>query len=203
MRPADDLMLDAGERSPKTLRLAESPRQQHMLQVTSTDLDLYEHEDAAVHFKFDNHDLDKLEQYEFEFYDDELLATDGSDSSDSTELSKMIGQLTFPFSSKAKEPELSDAELTKLDALADRVELDRLEKLAALQEPNTVPEDSRVLSTRFVRTWREKHDSKGNPIWLRRSRFVAREFAWLSVRAFSLLQVETSCQGSFQPSFLR
>ena len=155
-----------------------------MQQVTSTDLDLYEHEDSAVQFKFDNSDLDKLEQYEFEFYDDELLATDGSDTTDSTELSKMIGQLTFPFSSK--EPELSDAELTKLDALADRVELDRLEKLAVLQDPSTVPSDSKVLSTRFVRTWREKPDSKGNPIWLRRSRFVAREFAWLEPERESL-----------------
>ena len=71
----------------------------------------------------------------------------------------MIGQLTFPFSSK--EPELSDAELTKLDAQADRVELDRQEKLAVLRDPSTVPSDSKVLSTRFVRTWREKHDSKG------------------------------------------
>ena len=84
----DDLMLSTGERSPKTPRLAESPRQQRMQQVTSTDLDLYEHEDSAVQFKFDNSDLDKLEQYEFEFYDDELLATDGSDANDSTELSK-------------------------------------------------------------------------------------------------------------------
>ena len=58
-----------------------------MQQVTSTDLDLYEHEDSAVQFKFDNSDLDKLEQYEFEFYDDELLATDGSDTNDSAELS--------------------------------------------------------------------------------------------------------------------
>ena len=64
-------------------------------------------------------------------------------------------------------------------APADRVELHRLEKLAVLQSPDTVPEHSKVLSTRFVRTWREKHDSKGNPIWLRRSRFVVREFAWL------------------------
>ena len=30
-----------------------------------------------------------------------------------------------------------------------------------------------------MRTWCEKHNSKGEAIWLRRSRFVAREFAWL------------------------
>ena len=43
-----------------------------------------------------------------------------------------------------------------------------------------------MLSTRFVRTWREKHDAKGQPIWLRRSRFVAREFAWLEPERESL-----------------
>ena len=42
-----------------------------------------------------------------------------------------------------------------------------------------LPDDSKTLSTRFVRTWREKRDEDGNPIWLRRSRLVAREFAWL------------------------
>ena len=37
-----------------------------------------------------------------------------------------------------------------------------------------------------MRTWREKHNSKGEPIWLRRSRFVAREFAWLEPERESL-----------------
>ena len=70
-------------------------------------------------------------------------------------------------------------ELTRLDSLADQLELKRLEKLCVLQDPSTVPANSKVLSTRFSRTWREKHNSKGDPIWLRRSRFVVREFAWL------------------------
>ena len=48
MTPADDLMEDLGESAPKTPKLSESPRQQQMMQVTSTDLNLYEHEDAAV-----------------------------------------------------------------------------------------------------------------------------------------------------------
>eukprot|EP00435_Cladocopium_sp_Y103_P051733 s1374_g16.t1 len=35
-------------------------------------------------------------------------------------------------------------------------------------------------------TWREKHAEDGTPIWLRRSRFVAREFAWLQPERESL-----------------
>ena len=38
------------------------------------------------------------------------------------------------------------------------------------------------LSTKMVRSWREKSTPAGEPIWLRRSRYVAREFAWLSER---------------------
>ena len=55
-----------------------------------------------------------------------------------------------------------------------------------LQSPESVPSNSTVLGTRFVRTWREKHDGKCNPIWLRRSRVVAREFAWLEPERESL-----------------
>ena len=77
-------------------------------------------------------------------------------------------------------------ELTRLDALADKLELHRLERLQVLQDPARVPADSKVLSTRFVRTWREKHDASGQPIWLRRSRFVAREFARLEPERESL-----------------
>ena len=70
--------------------------------------------------------------------------------------------------------------------LADQVQLHRLSKLSVLQDPNNIPADSKVLSTRFVRTWREKRAEDGSQIWLRRSRFVAREFAWLQPERESL-----------------
>ena len=47
-----------------------------MMQVTSTDLALYEHEDSAVQVHFCDDDLDRLEQYDLEFYDDELFTTE-------------------------------------------------------------------------------------------------------------------------------
>ena len=72
----DDAMENAEERASKVAKLAESPKQQHMMQVTSTDLALYEHEDSAVQFHFCDDDLDRLEQYDLEFYDDELLTTE-------------------------------------------------------------------------------------------------------------------------------
>ena len=99
-------------------------------------------------------------------------------------MKQMVEQLTFPFS--AKEPGVSPEELIRLDDLADQLELQCLQKLHMLKDPSTVPAGSKVLSTRFVRTWREKHNAQGQPVWLRRSRFVAREFAWLEPERESL-----------------
>jgi len=182
--PKDDRMDPSGERAPKTPRLEDSPDQQRMLQVTSTDLGLYEREDAPVKFDFNNDDVDRMEKYELEFYDDQFLHEDDPSSMEDANMAKIMEQLTFPHS--AKEPELIADELLRLDALADQLELQRLERLQVLQSPDVVPPTAKVLSTRFVRTWREKHNSKGEAIWLRRSRFVAREFAWLAPERESL-----------------
>jgi len=179
--PRDD---PSGERAPKTPRLEESPDQQGMLQVTSTDMSLYEHEDSPVKFDFSHDDVDDMEKYDMEFYDDQFLHEDDPCLVSDANMSKIMERLTFPHS--AKEPELSADELLRLDALADQLELQRLERLQVLQGPDAVPPTSKVLSTRFVRTWREKHSSKGEAIWLRRSRFVAREFAWLEPERESL-----------------
>ena len=152
--------------------------------MTSTDMSLYEHEDSPVKFDFSHDDVDDMEKYDMEFYDDQFLHEDDPCLVSDANMSKIMEQLTFPHS--AKEPELSADELLRLDALADQLELQRLERLQVLQGPDAVPPTSNVLSTRFVRTWREKHSSKGEAIWLRRSRFVAREFAWLEPERESL-----------------
>ena len=55
-----------------------------------------------------------------------------------------------------------------------------------------MPHDAKSLSTRFVRTWREKKDKQGNAIWLRRSRLVAREYTWLQPDREALFSPATS-----------
>eukprot|EP00435_Cladocopium_sp_Y103_P070046 s334_g34.t1 len=142
----DDAMQPSGERAPKTPRLSEAPQQKRMLQVTSTDLSLYEHEDNAVQFQFSNGDLDRLEAYDLESFDDEFLAEE--DVSNEANMTTVLAELTFPYS--PKEPDLSPEELMRLDALADQLELQRLEKLHVLQDPATVPASSKAFSTRFV-----------------------------------------------------
>ena len=155
-----------------------------MQQVTSTDLSLYEHEDEPVTFHFYESDLDCLEEYDMNFYDDEWLDMDAIDDKEA------LRQLTFPYSKQ--EPELDSDQLVRLDAIADSLEIKRLTKMNVLTDANSVPSDAKRLSTRFVRTWREKQDSSGNAIWLRRSRFVAREFAWLQPERDSLFSPASS-----------
>lgn len=60
-------------------------------------------------------------------------------------------------------------------------------------ESSVVPKN---LSSRFVRTWREKVIDKHR--WLRGSRLVAREYAWLSADLFSSEQ----CIRSFVKNFI-
>ena len=85
------------------------------------------------------------------------------------------------FPGGAYEPELAADALQDVDNLADRVEISRLVDMGAL-EPlalgvHSLP-DHRHLGARFVRTWRPK--MVGNELkQLRRSRIVAKEFAWL------------------------
>ena len=77
--------------------------------------------------------------------------------------------------------EVSADELIKLDALADSVEMGRLVKMGVLASADDAPAGAKTLSTLYTLCAYvgEKMDSQGNAVWLRRSRFVAREFAWM------------------------
>lgn len=71
-----------------------------------------------------------------------------------------------------------------MDALADKFEVDRLLTMGVL-ERSTGHEDSSnygsSLTGKFVRTFRKK-ERDGQLCWYRRSRLVAREYNYLSVR---------------------
>ena len=153
-------------------------------QVTSTDLSLYEHEDNPVSFIFQQDELDELETYDMNFNDEEHY--------DDVEIGGDVAlqELTFPFS--VHEPCLTEDELLRLDTIADALELKRLHEMQVLTDASAMPADAKILSTRFVRTWRDKIGKTGEPIWLRRSRFVAREFALMESERDSLFSPASS-----------
>ncbi|CAE7540302.1 RE2 [Symbiodinium sp. KB8] len=77
-----------------------------------------------------------------------------------------------------EEPSLAPTDLEALDSLADQHEISRLLGMHVLKEGQPLNSAIKVLSTRFVRTWRVKpHPQTKEPAYLRRSRLVAREFA--------------------------
>ncbi|CAE7526382.1 unnamed protein product, partial [Symbiodinium sp. CCMP2456] len=81
------------------------------------------------------------------------------------------------------EPQLDSDELASVDGIAEAFELSRLEAMGVL-ERSPVGADLtgfKRLSTKMVKSWRVKPCPSGQgEAFLRRARFVAREFRWLS-----------------------
>ena len=137
-----------------------------------------EHEDEPNSTFFEEDEVDNREMYDGQL--DEFDSTESlevePDQVDPT-LDEMISTLCMPHS--IQEPNLSDDELSQLDALADKVEILRLKGLGVLLPTSTLPPGGvKKLTTRFVRTWRDKFIGNTR-YWFRRSRYVAREFSWL------------------------
>ena len=87
-------------------------------------------------------------------------------------------KVIFDFS--PNEPNLTPEELQQLDAVADPVEVRRLQNMSVLINIEDMNADDidqvKTLSRRFVRTRRAKVINS-KQVWLRRSRLVAREFS--------------------------
>lgn len=103
--------------------------------------------------------------------------------------------LIFPFADQ--EPDIHGTELAAIDKVAEEVEISRLKDLGVLVPPETLDGRSpKRLSTRFVTTWRDK-TIDGTRKWLRRARYVAREYAWLTPERqdlFSLASSNVTCR---------
>ena len=90
----------------------------------------------------------------------------------------LVQQLTFPF--KEKEPDIQGADLETLDRIAEAVEISRLQSKGVLLPAKSIDAaTAKRLLTRFVHTWQDKVVD-GARVWLRRARYVAKEFAWLA-----------------------
>ena len=181
-RGSDDDTCESSDRAAKAPRL-DAPDQQ-MMQIAHPFGSLkqvleVEHEDEPNTTYFEDEEIDNLELYDDQI--DELDHTEclefEPDQADPT-LDEMILKLCRPFS--IQEPNVSSDELSQLDALADKVQILRLKGLGVLLPTSTLPPGGvKEFTTKFVRTWRDKliGDTR---YWLRRSRYVAREFSWLS-----------------------
>eukprot|EP00434_Breviolum_minutum_P037111 symbB.v1.2.032893.t1/scaffold4013.1/size46388/4 len=179
------------------------PEKQARLNAISQQLGDYfdeKHEDEAIQFDFNSEELELLEDYDNDlyFYEDDFEdeAYDDSSTSDCK-----LKALIFPYT--LQEPQLSEAELQVLDGLADELEMERLRDMKVLNDPTEAGESPKRLSTRFVRTWRDKYVA-GEHVWLRRSRFVAREYAWADQRSDLFSPASSSIASRILPTlFMR
>ncbi|CAE7765857.1 unnamed protein product [Symbiodinium sp. CCMP2592] len=147
--------------------------------------EVFTHEDEVQNLVFDTKAAEDLENYDFDL----------DDSKDDMHLGSEIDpRLAVPWHDEY-EPQMTEDRLRELDDIADQHELKRLGMMGVLLPPETVNDAGgliKKLSTKMVRSWREKSTPTGEPIWLRRSRYVAREFAWLSERE-DLFSPASSC----------
>ena len=141
-----------------------------------------DHEDDDLVVYLDNDELDELEAYDETLSEhDELYDDTPQDLCNESAMELLCRPYT------SNEPDLGAEELAELDALADKVELQRLQAMGVLIPVSSLSQqdgfdgfsDFKKLSTRMVRTWRDKRLG-GKRVWLRRSRYVAREYAWLT-----------------------
>ena len=108
-------------------------------------------EDEELELSFQENEIEILEGYDNDI-DDE-----GYDRESGTCGNSDFDKLIFEFT--PHEPNLTEQELKVLDDIADRVEIQRLCDMGVLLPASEASESSVVrknLSTRFVRTWREK-----------------------------------------------
>ena len=131
-----------------------------VLKSTDIDVSMFEH-DAFEHQQ--GGDDDDNSHYDVgESVDDEML--------------------WLPYSEE--EPSLNDDQLSRMDALADQFEVQRLLTMGVLEQATGTEDSSNYgssLTGKFVRTFRKK-ERDGQMFWYRRSRLVAREYNYLSVR---------------------
>ena len=149
------------------------------------------HEDGKPDYSFSHQELDDLETYELGLDDDDGYYDDGSPSDQlSDDAERLLKEVIFPHTKD--EPNLPMEELQHLDSISDRIEMIRLKGLGVLGDPSVLDGVAyKTLSTRFARTWRCKNVD-GMACWLRRSRFVAREFAWLNEATENLFSPASS-----------
>ena len=177
------------------LQLPPTPRQQH---ATRTHGDDVEENHEAKRAKLESLKKQKINQLResheamirtvkvgsdeyatMDDYENEVDMDDGPD----TEYWEDEDQLTFSdvpdalwcAGSLEKQPQAPES---WVDQLADQVEISRLLSMGVLQrKEECLDEISGSLTTRFVYDWRIKDHPNGTKQWMRRSRFVAREFA--------------------------
>ena len=142
---------------------------------------------AIGHFQYshvDDTDATMGVDFDFEVFSEWPMDDEAEDTHDIEYQKGGDDEEQLWFHLTAEEPSLDESTLVSLDAIADRVEVSRLQDMDVLLNEQDLADNVELggdLTARFVRTWRKKSND-GEEWWYRRSRLVAREFNKLCVR---------------------
>ena len=144
------------------------------------------HEDEELFEPFmnssllDSADLEVIGSSNFDQENYDVYAQHFQESSSEEKWEVDSSELWYPFTES--EPQLSEQQMSYLDEIADKVEVQRLKNMNVLQDSDGFSgELDTSLSAKFVRTWRKK-TLDGVPMYLRRARLCAREFNFMEYR---------------------
>ncbi|CAJ1355169.1 unnamed protein product, partial [Effrenium voratum] len=132
------------------------------------------HEDEVLELPYDEQQAETMIEHDHQLTGD-VEAEQGFQSSEGD-----LELLYYPVGPGGKEPQLAESDLQAIDDLAKRMEVDRLMTMGVLKPISKQEAQElglRTLSTKFVTTWRPKQRDQV-PKFMRRARFVAREFHW-------------------------
>ena len=135
------------------------------------------HADEVMVPEFTNDVLDSLQDYDLRFWEETDPLDESANGEHGINNNGIPEDLWFPF--YENEPNMEPNAFEDLDAVGDAYELDRLLGMKVLRPASDDEIKShRLLSTKMLRSWRVK-EREGQPWFLRRSRWVAREYTWL------------------------
>ena len=162
-------------------------------QIRAEAIATLEHEDGTPVLSFDPESLDDLEDHDASLREDHFTDQD---------IDPVLCKPRFDDAA----PELPASELAALDRVADVIEIERLIKMGVLL-PEAVAEreypsqSPTKLTAKMVHAWREK-EVENKAVWCCRSRYVAREYAFLAERSDLLSPASTSLSNRllFYPS---
>ena len=167
---------------PATEDSSKAPKQLRMNVISYADM----HEDMEPDLSqdaFGEDVIDSLESYDFNVEDDDEWDYDYVDDENVAATSHEDDTKKFIYPYDKEEPQLTDEQMVELDGIADKIEIQRLLGMGVLLNASCLDGTAyKQVSTRFVRTWRDKEmviDGKPTRAWVRRSRLFARELAWL------------------------
>ena len=147
----------------------ESQKKQKITQIRE------QHESMIRMVKFGEEEFATMDDYEHELdVNENIPEVEFWEDEDKIEF-KEVPDALWSTASLEKQPPSPE---TWVDQLADEVEIQRLLSMGVLQRQEECQDEiSGTLTTRFVYDWRIKEHPSGVKMWMRRSRFVAREFA--------------------------